>query len=110
MSESIIYPMHYQIIEHFIEREKGGAWAFEEDEVFYNPHNKPVQTKEKYKQFDLTQKEIIIQLFRVGAGKLGYYLVNLRDRKYYYCGKDWEDVKKKFLELGIGRMDPLDRT
>ncbi len=34
---------------------------------------------------------------------LGYYLVNLAERKYYYCGETWEDVKAKFLDLGIGR-------
>ena len=106
MSEAILCPLHYQIIEHFVEN-KRGAWAFFEGDVFYNPRNIAVQTKEKYKQFDLTKKEIILQLFRVGAGKLGYYLVNLRERKYYYCGKDWEDVRAKFVSLGIGREDPI---
>ncbi len=29
------------------------------------------------------------------------------ERKYYYCGTEWDDVKRTLREeLGIGRLDP----
>ncbi len=105
----MIHPAHYQIVKHFVDPERGRGWRFLSQKPFYNPKNIPFAEKEAYKNYNLTEKDIVIQLFRIAVGKLGYYLVNMRDRKYYYCGKDWEDVKEKFLELGIGRREPLDR-
>ena len=46
-------------------------------------------------------------LFRINGGKQGYYIANILDKKYYYCGTEWEDVKIKLKELGIGRDDPI---
>nr|WP_306296913.1 hypothetical protein [Nostoc sp. TCL26-01] len=45
-------------------------------------------------------------MFRINGGNAGYYLANLRDKKYYYCGDNWEDVKTKLEELGIGKDEP----
>ncbi|MBW4508193.1 MAG: hypothetical protein KME64_17010 [Scytonematopsis contorta HA4267-MV1] len=50
-----------------------------------------------------SKSAVVTELFRIKGGKLGHYLVNLAERKYYYCGETWEDVKAKFLDLGIGR-------
>jgi len=41
--------------------------------------------------------------------KSGYYLANLRERKYYYCGLNWEDIRTTLQSLGIGRADPLEK-
>jgi len=41
-------------------------------------------------------------LFRINGGKAGYYLANLRGKKFYYCGIEPGGVKNKLLELGIG--------
>ena len=35
MSEAIVYPAYYQIIDHFVDNDKG-AWAFEEGKIFDN--------------------------------------------------------------------------
>ncbi len=103
----IVHPLYYQIIEHTIHN-KRDAWVFKEGgKVLYNPHNRPPKLNNVEEQFDLTKNQIIIELFRINGGKFGYYLANMRDRKYYYCGKDWEDVRTKFLSLGIGREDPI---
>jgi hypothetical protein len=56
--------------------------------------------------FGITKNQIVIELFRTGGGKPGYYLANVRDKKYYYCGQDWESVKLTLKELGIGRDEP----
>lgn len=50
----------------------------------------------------------MIELFRINCGRDGYYLANLRDKKYYYCGLEFEDINTKLKELGIGRDDPVD--
>lgn len=100
---SIVAPIHYQIYER-----RGASWfAKDPSEVFYNPKNTPTKLKYVERQFGLTGQQVVIELFRINGGKPGYYLVNLRDRKYYYCGLDWEDVKDKLLSLGIGRPDPV---
>lgn len=56
--------------------------------------------------FGTTKNKVVIELFRINGGKIGYYLVNLREKKYYYCGQDWASVKAKLRELGIGRDEP----
>ncbi|TBR56670.1 hypothetical protein B4U84_28835 [Westiellopsis prolifica IICB1] len=48
------------------------------------------------------------ELFRINGGKQGYYIADIQDKKYYYCGTEWEDVKLKLGELGIGRPDPME--
>jgi len=59
-------------------------------------------------QFGLTAEQVIIELFRIDAGRQGYYLANLKDQRYYYCGSNIEDVKNTLQSLGIGRADPFE--
>lgn len=104
-STSIVHPLHYLIIE-----QKETAWHFQTGgKVFYNPRNIPVplDCKDQMRQFGLDSKKVVIELFRINAGRAGYYLANLRDKKYYYCGTEWEDVKTTLRSLGIGRVDPM---
>ena len=98
---SIIYPGYYLVVK----READG-WIFRHPRIFYRANNKPICTEKRELQYGLTKKKIIIELFRLNAGKLGYYLANMRDRQYYYCGTEWEDVKTQLRSLGIGREDP----
>ena len=58
--------------------------------------------------YGISKEQIITELFRVNGGKLGYYLADLRHKRYYYCGQDWEDVRATLLQLGIGRSDPTE--
>lgn len=100
----IAHPFHYQVY-----RREGADWFVKEPgRVFYNPTNMPTVLKHVERQFGLTATEIVIELFRINGGKPGYYLANLRDRKYYYCGLEWADIKTTLLSLGIGRADPFD--
>ena len=101
---TIICPFHYQVFER-----KGTDWFGKNpDRVFYNGTDRPLKLENIAEQFGLTDRKIIIELFRINGGKSGYYLANLRDRKYYYCGTEWNDIKTKLLSLGIGRKDPID--
>lgn len=100
---SIVAPVHYRIYEC-----KGTAkWFVKESVPFYNGTNKPMNLNCITHEFGLTEQQVVINLFRVNGGKLGYYLANLRAKKYYYCGSSWEDVRTTLQDLGIGRADPV---
>lgn len=74
--------------------------------MFYNP-GETINVNDIEALYGLTEEQIIVELFRHYKGKLGFYLVNLRQQKYYYCGLTWGDAKAKLLDLGIGRADPM---
>ncbi|MBO3459963.1 hypothetical protein G7B40_040260 [Aetokthonos hydrillicola Thurmond2011] len=99
---TIIHPVYWQI---YIRKPDG--WCCKTGAVFYNPNNQAVDPDNFCSLYNLTHEDVIIELFRRYHGKLGYYLANLRDKQYHYCGLEFKDVRTKFLELGIGRVDPI---
>ncbi len=103
MEPTIIHPLHFQIIE-----KKGKTWYFEYGEVFYNRTGKPVPETDRETLFGMIKTKITVELFRINCGRDGYYLANLRAKKYYYCGLELKDLNAKFKELGVGREDPVD--
>lgn len=103
---SLIHPLHYQVV-----RREGTTWYFQSGgKVFYNPRNVPVslEPEDLLHRFGLTMGAVTIELFRLNGGRAGYYLANLRGKKYYYCGANWDDVQAVFLMLGVGKKDPVD--
>ncbi|MEH1908063.1 hypothetical protein [Nostoc sp.] len=102
--KKIIHPIKYRIIERKITPEKS-YWHFIRGKTFYNPLNLPNEGDIEF-MFGTTKKKVVVELFRINGGKIGYYLVNLLEKKYYYCGQDWASVKAKLRELGIGRDEP----
>ncbi|GAA6616747.1 hypothetical protein [Scytonema sp. NUACC26] len=102
-STTIVRPLYYRIIER-----RGNGWAFKEGTPFINFLNAPLLSHEDiYAAFGTSMKKVAIALFRINGGKQGYYIANILDKQYYYCGTQWEDVKTKLKELGIGRDDPF---
>ena len=99
---TIIHPVHWQI---YIRKPDG--WCYKTADVLYNPKKKTIDPDNFCSLYNLTHEDVIVELFRRYHGKLGYYLANLRDKQYYYCGIEFQDVRTKFLELGIGRVDPI---
>ncbi len=100
----IIRPIYYRIIER-----RGYGWAFKHGKPFINLFNAPrlEQEEDLFSVFNTSMKKVAIELFRINGGKQGYYIANILDKKYYYCGTEWKDVKTKFRELGIGRDNPI---
>jgi hypothetical protein len=96
----IIYPSYFRI---FVRKPEG--WAVDGIRTFYNPKAIDYDPDSIWKQYNVTPQKIVIQLFRQYGGKLGYYLVNLRDKKYYYCGLTDEDIQETLYSLGIGRKE-----
>ncbi len=79
-------------------------------QFFYRHTSSKTDDNDLKSLYDISLQQIAIELFRINGGRCGYYLADLRIlKKYYYCGNEPEDVKLKLLELGIGRIDPLER-
>jgi hypothetical protein len=101
--EKIIYPIEYRIVQRHITPEKS-YWHFLKGKEFFNPLNLPTEGDIEF-MFGTTKKKVAIELFRINMGKPGYYLADLLERKYYYCGPEWEDVRITLLRLGIGQLN-----
>ncbi len=88
---------------------KGANWSINDPvSIFSNPTDIPSKPEDLTyieKQYGLTGHQVVIELFRINGGKPGYYLANLRDRKYYYCGPKWSDIRSTLQSLGIGKPD-----
>ncbi|GAX45440.1 hypothetical protein NIES4075_64610 [Tolypothrix sp. NIES-4075] len=101
---AVVCPIHYQIIQR-----RGNGWAFKHGEPFINLFNVPdLSPEEEFAAFGTSMKKVALALFRINGGKQGYYIADILDKKYYYCGSEWEDVKAKLKKLGIGRDDPME--
>ncbi|RUT04258.1 hypothetical protein DSM106972_044860 [Dulcicalothrix desertica PCC 7102] len=98
---TVVYPVYIRIVYR-----RGGEWHFLKGEPFVNLFNCPLlEQKDLFAAFGLSLKEVSVELFRINAGMAGYYLADIKDKKYYYCGQNWEDVKVKLLDIGIGKRD-----
>ena len=97
----IIYPDHICVVEKTAE-----DWRIKNPQKIFwrSPDCKiPLERKSRAQTYGLTSKQIVIELFRKHLGKLGFYLVNMRDREYCYCSLTWQDVQEKLWEIGITR-------
>lgn len=106
-SNSIVHPSYYLIV-----RREGNTWFFKaKGKVFYNPLDVSVSLDltDRLKRYGVTASEVVIELFRLQLGKPGYYLVNLKDKRYYFCGAGWNNIRCTLQELGIGRPDPFEQ-
>lgn len=99
---TVIYPSFYRIFEC-----RSGRWFLKHMEHFYSSCKATVN-REDPSIYGVTEQAVVVELFRINGGKSGYYLANFKDRKYYYCGMTLESVKATLLNLGIGRVDPVE--
>jgi hypothetical protein len=91
--QPLVYPLYYYLVER---DSVVGSWTFKHGETFYNPSGEPINHVEKERYFGLTKPQIATELFRINGGKSGWYLVDMRSRKYYYCGME-KDCAKALL-------------
>lgn len=104
MESKLVYPAYYRIV-----RREGNTWTFSKNVPFYVPaHKQSANFDDIEEAYGTTRGKVAINLFRINGGKPGYYLANLRDKQYYYCGSAEQDIRTKLQELGIGRPDPLE--
>lgn len=90
----ILFPRYYQIF-----RQKGSEWLVHGSNL---ADRESVEIK-NLADYGLNIEQLISELFKIRVGSEGYYIVNLRDKEYYYCGLTLKDVRTKLLELGVGR-------
>lgn len=99
----IVRPIYYRVV-----RREASTWYFRQGKVFHRADSDEDLTDfaSILKRYGIKKHQIAFELFRINGGKAGFYLANIRDKKYYYCGESLQDVKQKLLDLGIGRADP----
>ncbi|MGL5875850.1 MAG: hypothetical protein ACRC2R_26415 [Xenococcaceae cyanobacterium] len=97
---ALIYPSHFRILQREVD-----GWTIDRGRVFYNHSGREYNFNEDWIKYGVTKQKLVIELFRQYGGKLGYYLANLRDKKYYYCGLTDEDIQQTLYSLGIGKKE-----
>ncbi len=98
MSDTIVYPSYYRVI-----RCDRGRW-FVKSAMLCSPNNVSAGM-EGTERYGVSADTLLVELFRINGGFSGYYIANLRDKLYYYCGSTLDDVRRQFLSLGIGRTE-----
>lgn len=96
---NLIHPAYFRVLA----REVNG-WTMRKVGVFYNPSGREIDLND-LSCYDTTPQQLVVELFRQYGGKLGYYLADLRHKKYYYCGLTDEDIQQTLYSLGIGRKE-----
>jgi 3'-phosphoadenosine 5'-phosphosulfate sulfotransferase len=99
----IAAPIYYRVV-----RRSGTKWHFVIGESFYNPLNLPsLSLDDLFATYGTSMREAARELLKVNNGAEGLYLVDIMDKRYYYCGSTTKDVRNKLIELGIGRSEPI---
>ena len=96
----LIFPYYFRILE-----KQPDAWFLMGTKVFYNSSNYEYNPDRAWVEYGISKQSLTLELFRRFGGKLGFYLVDLKHKQYYYCGLQEADVKNTLLSLGIGRKD-----
>jgi len=105
--DCLIYPAYFQVIHRRISSSTNRpCWAFWSSRVVANFSDRSFDITKTIDYHNTSKKQIICNLFRINAGKMGYYLADLKRKKYYYCGTKRDDVRSQLLKLGIGREHP----
>ena len=95
---SICHPSYFRIYEKELD-----SWYVHKGRKFIEKSNISLEKNRLERFYGLTLRDILPQLFKVGRGRTGFYLVNLKEQQFYFCGNSPNDIKQKFLELGIIR-------
>lgn len=93
---TLAYPIYWRIIKPDIYNGRTG-WSFERPKFLANltgaktPEN--FNTMDWDNSFGTTKSLVVTERFYINGGKHGYYLANLLELKYYYCGESDEDLR-----------------
>jgi hypothetical protein len=101
---TFVHPSYF----HVFCRVQDGRWGRLGSSESINASDRASGLSPNQAQWDLVElygistENVAVELFRINGGWLGYYLANLRDRTYWYCGPELADVQMKLIDLGIG--------
>lgn len=99
---SVTFPVYYRVVFR-----EGTKWSIEGSKR--STPNIPLGVEGLQEQFGMTNLNLVASLFRINGGRAGYYLADLKDKKYYYCGSTLEDVRDKLLSLGVSQANLRER-
>ncbi|MBN3945927.1 MAG: hypothetical protein HWQ38_05330 [Nostoc sp. NMS7] len=103
MDTNVCHPDYYRIVER-----RDGEWFLKFGELFYSKLPFAVDMNDFELLYGISKQQVAVELFRLNSGQSGYYLADLRNKQYYYCGTEPEGVKLQLRSLGIGRDDPIE--
>jgi hypothetical protein len=92
----IFYPQYIYIVQ-----KTAGEWRFREPSKIIYRGTSEIDLSHRETHYRLTLKQIIIELFKINGGKLGFYLADMKHEKYYYCGTQLDDVREKLISIGV---------
>ena len=96
MSISFFTPAYIDIVQ-----KRGDRWTRLGTSSICNMSGKPYDYSQRYSRFGLTPMKVLVELYKRYQGLDGWYLVNMAEKEYYYCGAIALDVNQKLVELGI---------
>lgn len=96
----IIYPYYFRLLERRVD-----GWILTGMKIFYNHDGRSYDFNEIWRDCGISKQKLVVELFGQFGGKLGYYLVDLKHKRYYYCGLTEKDIQDTLYSLGIGRKD-----
>ncbi len=99
MGIEVCVPDYYRVFERLV-----GGWHLKASKFFYKKLSVDFDDFELL--YGISKQQVATELFRINGGRVGYYLANLRSKKYYYCGTDPNSVAVALKSLGIGRDEP----
>lgn len=98
VSNSKVYtPSHFVFL-----RKEQNDWFVIKSKTLMNASDLPVlPVADRVKQYGYTLYQLTIECFRHFLGRDGYYIVDLKQKKYYYCGQEGDSIKQTVKSLGI---------
>lgn len=96
MSVTFFTPAYIDIV-----HKTGDRWIRLKTTVVCNMSGRPHDPTQQFSKYGLTQKGVLVELYKRYQGLDGWYLTDLINKEYYYCGATSEDVERKLVELGI---------
>ena len=105
----VVFPIYYQVYRR--------AFVLSDDfllvkgKVVFNPKHDSksltesrVNSRERW--FGITKEEIKLSLFRINGGMEGWYLVDLKERKYWYFESE-RALDDQLLQWKVGLLVPV---
>lgn len=89
LENKILCPAYFQIVKY-----DGKIWYFKHGQKFFNPLRISIPSfidsskTDKLAAFGTTKAKLAMEFRLINGGKIGYYLADLKDNNYHYCGKN----------------------
>ena len=90
------YPSYIRIYEKY-----QGNWFVHIGKKFYSESNISLEKGKLERRYGLTLGRVISRLSLLFEGQPGYYVVDLKNKQYHYCGTQEEGVRDTLVQMGF---------